>query len=72
MEPDVRVEAPRPNYRAADWGDFRKGLASKFGNLEAGEELARKGEFYRWLDGLTHTIREVIDKRSQRSSHRHS
>ena len=63
MEPEVRVEAPRPNYRVVDWGDFRKGLASKLGNLEAREELASKGEFYRQLDGLTHAIREVINEK---------
>ena len=63
MEPEVRVEAPRPNYRVEDWGNFRKGLASKLRNLEAREELASKGEFYRWLDGLTCAIREVINEK---------
>jgi len=43
MELNSRIEAPNFNYRATDWDDFKKALASRLGRLEAGEQLDTEG-----------------------------
>jgi len=60
MEPNSRAEAPNFNYRAMDWDNFKKELASRLGELEVGEELHTEGELYDWLDKLTQAVRDIV------------
>ena len=63
MEPVVKAEVPRPNFRVTNWNKFRMVLADRLVGLEPEEPLRCEGEFYRKLEGLTWAIREVIDEK---------
>ena len=65
-EPNSRTEAPNFNFRATDWDDFKKALASRLGRLEAGEEFHTKGELYDWLDKLTQAVRDIVEEKVPR------
>jgi len=47
MEPVVKAEAPRPNFRATNWNEFRVALADRLAGLKPEELLHSEGEFYR-------------------------
>jgi len=43
---DIQMDAPHPNYRAADWEEVRKELALKRTTVESGEDIQSEAEFY--------------------------
>src|SRR5882724_11944613 len=54
-------EPPRPNFKAADWKEFRKVLAMKLEGLDTGEDINSEGEILSYVNKLTCSITEVID-----------
>jgi len=61
VEPEMHMVVHRPNYCAADWGEFRKELAARLSELEVREELQDAGEFSRRLEELTQVIKDAIE-----------
>jgi len=47
VEPVVKAEVPRPNFRVTNWNKFRMVLADRLVGLEPEEPLCSEGEFYR-------------------------
>ena len=64
MPPTIQLEAPRPNYRLADWEEVREELAIKLNELDAWEEINTLDEFSQHLDGLMQVILQQ-DSQSQ-------
>jgi len=63
--PEVHIEAPRPNFRAADWEEVREEMALKLEDLEVDENIRTKAEFDTRLNQLMQVITEVIDTKSE-------
>ena len=63
VPPKIQPDAPRPNYRVADWEAVREELAIKLEELDMQEELNTIDEFDQYLEGLMQAILEVIDTR---------
>jgi len=59
--PEVHIEAPRLNFRVADWEEVREEMALKLEDVEVDEKIHTKAEFDTWLNQLTQVITEVID-----------
>src|SRR5882724_7795315 len=65
--PEVHIEAPRPNFMAADWEEVREEMALKLEDLEVDENICTKAEFDTQLNQLMQVITEVIDTKVQKT-----
>ena len=64
--PGRQEEAPKPNFKTANWPKFKKELTKELESLNAQDEVHNESKFYRRLNALmlaiTGTIESVIPK----------
>jgi hypothetical protein len=68
IEPECVTHAPKHNYHATDWEEFREYLANKLSNIPPPNELTTHAQFQEALTALTRCISETVEAKVPKSN----